>query len=245
MYGYIYDVFLSQAPYEKELIRIENSLTDLGLNGHTIKLSLINNIGHAIEDLQKRGVTTIVAVGSDQLFSKLADRVAEDSTVTLGLIPLGSHQQLAELFGIPEGESACRVLSARLVQPVPLSRINNAYFIHSCYIYDPKIRVSFDEEFTVSPTSTEAQITIFNPKKDESDMRETSLTAVIAPAAEKKMFRKSEPLPPTSIKSPRILLTEPRGVPIIVDGQKIINTPAVLEVSQEVIKVIMGKERKI
>ena len=99
MYGYIYDVFLHQKVYEKELIRIEHSLTDLGLQGSKIRLSLINNIGHAVDDLLRRGVKTIVGIGSDQLFSKLVDQTVDQNGITLGLIPMGSHNQLAEIFG--------------------------------------------------------------------------------------------------------------------------------------------------
>ena len=59
------------------------------------------------------------------------------------------------------------------------------------------------------------------------------------------MFGKARSLKSSVIKSQKIKITEPRGVPIIIDGQKVVNTPAVLEVSDKSIHVIMGKDRQL
>lgn len=246
MYGYIYDVFWSQKPYEKELIRIENSLTDLGFNGSIVKLSLINNVGHAVQDLLKKGVSTIVAIGGDQLFSKIADQVDIFKDTTLGLIPLGSHGQMAELFGIPKGEEACKTLAARLVQDVTLSQINSQYFIHSAIIQDPRVKIICHDKFIVGPTSPEAVVSIVNtnPTADEG-LQQRSLSVIITPASQRGLFKKSETFPSTHIKSQRLFIKEPKGIPILVDGQKTINTPATLEVSDKKISVIMGRDRQV
>lgn len=247
MHGYIYDVFLNQKHYEKEVIRIEHSLTDKGLNGPIVRLSLINNVAHAVEDLLKRGVTSIIAIGSDQLFSKLADQIAEQAGITIGLIPLGTHQQLAQLFGIPSGAEACKIIAARLVRPVQLSKINSAYFIHSVSIFDARAQVVIDNQFSLSPTTDEASISIFNLIETDPESGEDTktLSVVMTPLTEKKLFKKPESLAPTSLQSQRMTIPEPRGVPVIVDGQKIINTPVTLEVSDKSVQVIMGKERKL
>jgi len=247
MHGYIYDVFLNQKPYEKEIIRIEHSLTDKGLNGPIVRLSLINNVAHAVEDLLKRGVTTITAIGSDQLFSKLADQIADKEGITIGLIPLGTHQQLAQLFGIPSGAEACKTISARLVRPVQLCKINSAYFIHMVSVYDARAKVTIDDQFILSPTSKEASISIFNhiQTDPESGDDTKTLSIVITPLTEKKVFKKSEALPPTSLFSQEVIISEPRGIPVIVDGQKIINTPVTLSISDKSVQVIMGKSRKL
>jgi len=245
MYGYIYDVFLSKKPYEKDLIKIENSLTDLGLSGHTIRLSLINNVAHAIEDMLKKGIKTIIAVGSDQLFSKIVDQVDKLSGVILGLIPLGSHQQIAKLFGIPEGAEACRTLGARLICPISLGKINNSYFIHSVVIQDERAQINCHNQFTVCATSKEADITIYNLYESNNTKANQVFSLVITPAGEKAFMRKSQPLSSTIIKSKDISVSEPPGIPIVVDGQKIINTPVVLEIVPAKIEVIMGKGRVI
>jgi len=245
MYGYIYDVFLNQKPYEKEVIRIEHSLTDKGLNGHTVKLGLMNNVRHAVEDLLKRGASTIVAVGSDQLFSRLADEVDLLGNRAIGLIPLGSHQLLAGLFGIPEGAQACKTLSARMLCEVPLAKVNSSYFIHSIVIDNPLVKIRCHNQFVAGAMSEQAVISILNRPSCELKKEERALHVVITPASEKKMFRRSEPLPPTMIASPKLEILSPSGVPMVVDGQKTVNTPASIEISGKTLKIIMGKERQL
>lgn len=246
MYGYIHDVFLHQKPYEKELIRLDHALTDKDLRGPVVKLTLINNIAHAVDDLLRRGIKTLVAVGSDQLFSKLADQVADHPHITLGLIPFGTHQRIAEMFGIPEGEKAASVLSARLVRPVSLAKINNAYFIHDVQIVDKRAKITLDDAFTLSATSAEAHITIFNETLvTGNDTLQKRFSVHIAPASEKKLFRKTEPLPKTSVHATTLRIGGENGIALIVDGQKIINTPALLEMTDKRLPVIMGKERII
>jgi len=246
MYGYIYDVFLHQKVYEKELIRIEHSLTDLGLQGSKIRLSLINNIGHAVEDLLRRGVKTIVVIGSDQLFSKLVDQTVDQDGITLGLIPMGSHNQLAEIFGIPDGAEACQVLSARLIRPVQISQINSAYFIHSVTV-DAAVTIEFDQRFSVAPVSDNAQISIYNLTESDPETGddEQIFSVTITPQGEKGWFGKTQSLASSIIKSPRIKILEPRGIPIIVDGQKIVNTPAELTISDKSVQVVMGRDRQL
>ncbi len=246
MYGYIYDVFLHQKPYEKELIRLDHALTDKDLKGPVVKLTLINNIAHAVEELLRRGMKTLVAVGSDQLFSKLADQVAEHPHITLGLIPFGSHQRIAGLFGIPEGAKAADVLSARLVRSVALAKINNAYFIHDVQIHDKRANVSLNGEFTLSATAEQAHISIFNRTLiDAHDRMDRRFSVHIVPATEKKLFRKAVTFPETNVVASEIKIGGPNGIPLIVDGQKIINTPAVLEMTGKRLQIIMGKDRAL
>ena len=246
MYGYIYDTFLGNPNYQKELIKIENSLTDLELRGQTIKLSLMNSVGHSIRDLLQRGVKTIIAVGSDQLFSRIIDDADILEGVTLGIIPLGSHQRLAYLFGVPSGEQACQVIAARLIQKVSLGKINNAYFIDSVMIDDPRVQIGCDNLFLASATTKHSRTSIHNLVPEKVAENEKSCLAVrIQPELPKKIFRKQEELPPTILKSQFVNIEYPQNIHMIVDGQKVIKTPAKLQVAQKTINVIMGKERKI
>lgn len=244
MHGFIYDVFTGQKQHEKELIRIENTLTDLGIKGPIVKLSLINNINHAIEELIRKGVDTIIAVGSDQLLSKIADSSDRLNAITLGIIPLGSHQQLATLLGVPYGHNACHTVSARLVRPVSLGKINNAFFIYSVLITDPRIKIKCEGQFIISPVSEKAVTTILNLQANE-DLNREKLSVTISPEYEKKLFKKQKTVFPTTIQCTHAVIEYPENVPIIVDGQKIMKTPVFFEIVPQKINIIMGKERKI
>lgn len=245
MHGYIYDVFLHQKPYEKELISIEHCLTDAGLKGPIVRLSIVNSVKHAVAELTKKGVTTIVAVGGDNLFSSLVDEAIHLPEVTLGLIPMGSHVLLANQFGIPLGVQACQTLSARLVRPAYLSKINSQYFIHSIVTDDPRIKLYVNDLFSLTPTSEQAKLTIHNTSDKTTEERKPILQTSITPETEKSFFKKANAFAPSSFLAKRITIKEPRGIALLVDGQKSVNTPAVIESSHETVQVIMGRERKI
>lgn len=246
MYGYIYDVFLSDKRYEKDLIRIENTLTDLDLKGHTIKLSLINNLGHAVQDLLQRGVKTIVVVGSDQLFSKVLDFAENFHGVLIGLIPLGTHQQMAQVLGVPEGEAACQTLAARMVKTIRLGKINAQYFLYSVIVNDANAQVNCDGLFAATATSTQAITSIYNPCYEPEDYGcDPRLEVAITPTTESSFFKKAELLKATEIKSRVISIDVPRGIPVVVDGQKVIKTPVEIKLSNQSVSLIVGKERKI
>lgn len=246
MYAYIYDVFLGDKRYEKELIRIENSITDLDLRGNTIRLSLLNNLGHTIQDLVAQGVKTLVIVGGDKLFSRLADFADDLTGVTLGLIPLGPRQNIAKLFGIPNGVAACDVLGARLIQDVQLGKINSGYFIHSVEIDDPRVRVACDNSFAASATTEKSVMSIHNLLNNDSVKNGRGhLSVMISPKSEKGFFKRATVIQPTIIQTKDVHIFEPRNIPILVDGSKIMKTPAKLRVAKKKISVIMGRNRKM
>lgn len=249
MYGYIYDIFLSQKQFTKEVIKVENSLTDLGLQGHIVRLSLISNIGHAIEELLSRGVQTIVAVGSDQLFSSLADYADNLKNITFGLIPIGSHRLLADMLGLPDGEAACQILSARRIKYLRLGRINAKYFIHSIVTTDTRVQLGCDSRFTASSMTDNAIISVLNqPSQDDDTATKKSdgtLTVVVTPNIKPGMLRKRLPMPSTIVHTLHVCIDEPRQVPLVVDGQKIVKTPVDITTSEQTMRVIVGKNRKV
>lgn len=249
MYGYIYDIFLSQKQFTKEVIKVENTLTDLGLQGHIVRLSLISNLGHALEDLVSRGVKTIIAVGSDQLLSSLADFAPQLTNFTIGLIPIGSHRLLADMLGIPNGAAACSIISARRIKYLRLAQINAKFFIHSVVTNDTRVRVGCDSQFVASSLSEQAIISVLNRQDDGDETpnanKNTHLTVVVTPTVKPGMFRKSLPMPSTIMTTKHVCIEEPRQVELIVDGQKIIKTPVDLAPSSQTLRVIVGKNRQL
>jgi hypothetical protein len=248
MYGYIYDIFVSQKKYQRELVRIENSITDLGMQGHVVRLSLISNVSHAIEDLLSRGVRTIVAVGSDQLLSKIADYADLLQNTAVAVIPIGSHHLLADLFGVPYGSDACKTLSARMIKHIRLGRINRSYFIHSVAVRDSRTRVRCDDQFVAKATSEDALISILKTHEAEEEslpLEDQKLSVFLTPATPKSLFKKSLPVPSTFIRCQLAEITEPKQLLLVVDGQKQMKTPAIMHVSPTMMKIVVGKGRKI
>lgn len=128
MYYYIYDEFTQEKRYQKELAAIERRLTDLELSGKISRLALFRHPEELIREELKRGVTTVVVVGNNETVFKVLDVVAEHGA-TLGIIPLGDNNTIAESLGVPEGELACDTLSARIVETLDTGFINGKRFL--------------------------------------------------------------------------------------------------------------------
>ncbi len=129
MYCYLYDEFIQENKrFERELLLIENRLTDLGIAGKISRLALFRNAEEMIRDEIDRGVQTVVVLGNDDTVRKVLDVISE-SDVVLGVIPFGPKNELARLLGIPQGVAACDVLSARRVEKIDMGTINGRKFI--------------------------------------------------------------------------------------------------------------------
>ncbi len=244
MYLYIYDSFLSDSKYESLLTSIERRVTDLGIQGKIAKLSILKNITELVTDAVKKGVTTIVAIGDDQTFTKMINVVAS-LNVTFGIIPVVNNSTIAKVLGIPPKERACEVIAARMIRKLDLGKINNYYFIAGAELTNAKISISCDT-YSLSPTTEFNTVRIcnvgFQTKNAVSNPTDGILEAIITPV-KSGMFSK-KPLPPTILPFKKIRLkTEGEDASIVTDGQVILKTPAVVEVEPAKLKFIVGSGR--
>lgn len=151
MYLYVYDAFVQDRRYEKEIQKVENRLTDLGIAGKIVRLGLFRRADEFIRDEVKRGgATSVVAVGNDATVRQVIDVVA-DMKVVLGIIPFGPDNTIARLLGIPEGEAACDVLSARIVENIDAGVVNGKRFICNVSIPAAKAEINCEGNYKVTP----------------------------------------------------------------------------------------------
>jgi len=62
-YFYLYDTFTSERAHAGTLVRIENALTDLGIQGRVGRLTILKSAKDLIDSAIKDGADTVVAVG--------------------------------------------------------------------------------------------------------------------------------------------------------------------------------------
>lgn len=128
MYCYIYDDFVQERKFEKELAEVEARITDLGLQGKIVRLALFRHPEELIRDDASGGIKTVVVVGNDATVGRVADAVV-DCGATLGIIPMGEPNVLAQMFGVPHGVEACDVLAKRNIERIDAGRINGKRFL--------------------------------------------------------------------------------------------------------------------
>jgi len=244
VYCYIYDEFVQDKKFERELLKVENRLTDLDIAGKVLRLALFRNAEEMIRDEVRRGVTTVIAVGNDSTVRKVIDAVA-DSGVTFGVIPLGPNNALATLFGIPEGVKACDVLSARIVEDLDLGTVNGRRFITGISCPNFKAEITCDGKFRVSPKRS-GELHIRNlARRDRmtgvSNPRDGYLEAVIRVMNPRGLFRRR--MGQSSLPAQNLSIRSDVPMSILADGEELTGTRFDIGIDPGVLKVITGKGR--
>ncbi len=245
MYAYIFDSFLQDRKYAHDITQIENRLVTLGIQGRTEKMTILKNIQEAVRAAIKRGATTIVVVGNDETVNKVLPQLVEEK-ITLGFIPLGPNQSIAQVLGIPEGLAACDVISRRVVRHLDMGRVNTMYFLFSL---SAPANVIFDcGDYTVSSLDPAGSFTIHNFASPHTHGRpdDGQVELVVQGGQEQRSWlgRKHNSAPSTfSLQQAKITSLNGSAM-ITLDGQLSVKTPATLEVVKGKLDVIIGKNLK-
>jgi diacylglycerol kinase family enzyme len=252
MYHYIYESFLTDPKFAKQLSAIENRLTDLGIYGSVHRLALFKTMKGTVQDAVRRGAKTIVAVGDDNAVAKAIDAVAEFPGVAFGIIPVGEKNSIAKLLGIDDAISACEVLSARLVEELDLGKVNSHYFLTSLRI-PGAVTAECDGRYKVSPIAG-GEICVSNFSMDgvgQGDPRDGRLETMVKTAARgffKSLFSPAYASAGLSVfPTEKVVVRAAENAPMtaIADGQPYQDAEFRVEIAPRRLTVIVGKGRNI
>lgn len=258
MYLYLYDHFLNDNKYHKLLSRVEMRLTDLGIGGKISRLSPLKNIKELISDEVRFGVKTIVAVGNDETVSAAINNIAKYEGITFGIIPIGKGNTIAYDLGIPEGEEACDVLSARKLQKIDLGRVNNTYFISGINISaENKITLECENSYHITPDTNNCVISICNLRPvamERVGVRDSSffnpqdgfLEALVQPAQELSssffgIIKRGRNIKNSVFPFKKISVLTKKSVTVTTDGKKVLKPPIDIEVVPNKLTVVVGR----
>jgi len=249
MYYYLFDTVTGDRKYESQINRIEFRLIELGLNGRMDKLTILKNMRELIEGAIKRGAETVVIVGDDEAITKAVSIVAAYD-VTLGIIPIGPHQRISQALGIPEGETACDVISKRVVKTIDLGKANDQYFLFSLDIPAHDVTVECDGHYRLSVLGMPKPFSICNFRPElrsrAGNPQDGVLEAVIDEGSHSGgWFRRGSASVGTVLPLKRARVQCPtESVPLTLDGHTIVKTPATVEVAPKKLRVIVGRDRQ-
>jgi len=246
MYHYFYDSFLNEKKFQPILAKTESRLMDLGINGKISKLSVLKDLDQIIINEVKQGVKTVVIVGNDKTIGEITNIIA-DLDVTIGIIPIGENNRIARLLGIPEGDSACDVLSARIVQKMDLGMINGSYFFTSLEFDGESANLNCDNNYFLSFDGKNNSITVNNLSiADSTPIKSNEGLFSIQIKHTQKGFFKSQTTN-SFLKAQKISISgEGKSIPIFMtDEKKVIKTPAEVTIIPKKIDIIVGKSRLI
>lgn len=247
MYYYVYDEFVQDPKFERELAQIETRLTDLGISGKIARLALFRDAAELIRDEVRKGAKTVIAVGSDLTLRKVIDAAAE-SGVTIGVIPLGGQDNyIAGMLGIPSGVAACEVISARITEEIDTGVVNSRRFINrfECQATAP-LKIYCDKQFALTPKKR-AKIEVRNLALAENGVRAANptdgkLEIVIKTPTRGWFGRKKEHVSIVPVK--RAVISSEEPIRVTVDGEPFESQELKIRVLPKNIKLITSKNRK-
>lgn len=259
MYLYLYDHFLNDNKYQKVLSRIEMRLNDLGIGGKITRMSPLKNIRDLISDEIRFGVKTIVAVGNDETISSVINNIAKYENLTFGMIPVEKNSFIAQNLGIPSGEDACDVLSARKLEKIDLGKVGNTYFISGVNILaENTISVLCEDKYQIIPETENCSIFVCNLRPailgegiasasgSFFNPRDGMLEALVQPI--KKLtknffgvFKKDVGVQNSIFPFKKISILTKKSVTITTDGKKVFKPPVDIEVVPNKLTVIVGR----
>ncbi len=246
MYYYVYDEFVQDPKFERELSLIETRLTDLGISGKIARLALFRDASELIRDEVRKGAKTVVAVGNDATLQKVIDAVA-DSGVALALIPLGQQNRIADLLGVPSGVEACDVLSARMIQELDTGSVNGTRFLHEITIHaSAPPTIVCDKSFKLMPGRS-VDIEVRNLALPDDMVRAADPTdgrLEVVMRIPKRTWYGSKRLMATVVPVEQAVITCDSPMILEADGQSFESKEFFLKAIPNQLRVVTGKSRK-
>ncbi len=133
MYYYIINPASGGGKINKVQDKLKDRLKELGIAGEFVKSTGPGDIARLTKMAIDKGYKTIVAVGGDGTINEIINAIG-GSGIALGIIPMGSSNELANMLGITEWQMACNILAARKVEEVDLGLINDKLFVTAASI---------------------------------------------------------------------------------------------------------------
>jgi YegS/Rv2252/BmrU family lipid kinase len=133
MYYYIINPASGGGKINKIQDKLKDRLKELGIAGEFAKSTGPGDVARLTKMAIERNYKTIVAVGGDGTINEIINAIG-DARVALGIIPMGSNNELANMLGIKDWLTACNILAARKVEEVDLGRINDKLFVTAASI---------------------------------------------------------------------------------------------------------------
>jgi hypothetical protein len=248
MHIYVYDEYLNNAKYHKQLASIETRITDLGLSGKIVKLGIMKNVHDMVINEIRRGAKTIVAVGNDHTVQSILTALV-GTEVPLGIIPLDGENQIAAKLGINDADEACDILSARRIEHLDMGKVNDVYFLSHISIAGQGTTIEIENKYTIeSDSDSEIYVinldikNIFSNHGFKSNPHDNMLELAIMQKVRRGLMFSHNTVG-GFFAFPRMKITN-KKYPLMIGDTFSIKTPVMVIAVPAAIKVIVGKGRE-
>lgn len=249
-FAYLYDEFLSDRRFERDLALIETEVSRRGIEGRIVRLTLFRQAHDLIKDLARGPVKNLIFVGNDETLKKMA-WFLPDLDLTVGYIPLVQPSPIASLLGIPVGVGAVDVVAARLVETFDVGKLNDRPFLFEVVVPRSDVAVDIEGRYRIRPTKdgsiairnlgggAEPNALCANP---EDGFLEAIVQAQLRAGGLSSLWRRPE-LSESRIYFQHGKLIADKPAEIFVDGESMKGKEFVLSIMPKKMRWITGKQK--
>lgn len=130
MYYYILDPQnINPSQFERQQVELQGLLAEFKISGEMSRVSSLRSVQDLVETASERGVTTLVACGTDDTFNLMLSYL-RGRDFTIGFIPLDQEQSyLSKILGVDSLLTAVKTIAARRIEKIDLATLGPSYFI--------------------------------------------------------------------------------------------------------------------
>lgn len=242
MYYYVYDEFVQNRKYEKDLFQIENRLTDLDISGKIGRLALFKDACELVKDEIRRGAETVILVGNDETVHKIK-KIMPEAKATFGILPIGEeNQSFAKISGMPSGLAACDVISARIVRPMDIGKVNDRCFLSRVMIPDTRVSIRCEGAYSIAPAEKgDIEIRNWGLMENKQYLPANPEDGKLDVIVHAKIGKKEEES--TTLRLQYVDIRTKQQIPLYLDGERINGSSFKIKIAPKKLRWIVGKER--
>ncbi len=241
-YAYLYDEFLNDRRYEREISRLEAELAQRGINGRVARTALFRHAKDQAQDLVRGGAKNLILVGNDHTVEKLMWFLPE-LDAAIGFVPLVKASRIANWLNIPLGVAAVDTIGARFMETLDVGRFGDRYFLTEVMLPATDATLDVEGKYRIQPAAG-GSIRIQN-LSGNSDSKDGKLEASVTVETQKSRWTIGKKInPETRILLTHGSITSTQPVDAIVDGQILNGFSFKIEAIPAKLRFITGRRGK-
>jgi len=144
MYYYILNPAAGKGNVNSLQDKLRDKLKELGISGEFAKTTGPGDATKMATAAIEKGYNTVVVVGGDGTVNEVINGITQEQ-VAVGIIPVGTNNNLAKHFGITGWQQACTVLAARRISTYNLMAAGQNYFLSNLTLgFETDVEKSID-----------------------------------------------------------------------------------------------------
>ena len=251
MYYYIFDI--KKCKKKSQVEAIKDYLVGLGISGEFTFISSAQNAEELTELGLKRGYSTIVAVGADDLINSVANKMIGRAEA-MGIIPLQASNSMLTLLGSSDWKEAAETLRFRRIREMNIGKTGSGeHFLTSLNlgIKSPmEITLEF-KDFIAQAWVKDLIISNYHPEIEKLSPEFLDVVVESTKKEDSSIFKvfksffgpeiKTNENNMSLIRARSFRIFSKKPIPLMSENKIIAKTPQLVETSDEILRLIVSK----